>query len=71
MQLPKLIELLQELAEHDLAEGANISAHPCYLAIKALEGCYRDIETLRKYADHKGKSKRVQLLIRQKYNPSF
>ena len=37
MDKTELIELLADLADGDLAEGADIDDHPCSVAIRALK----------------------------------
>lgn len=69
----ELSEILRMLAEKDLSEGAALEDHPCIIAIKALNRCFDDIETLRAVARKlpSTQSKKVQVLISSTYDPNF
>lgn len=71
MNKKQLIDLLAEIAEKDLVQGCDIEDHPCCIAIRAIDQCFRDIETLRKIAPKKKGGKRVQMLTGLGYNPSW
>lgn len=72
MNRTELVELLKELAEKDLAEGTELFEHPCSVAVRAIEQCFEDIGVLRSVAIRKSsQSKRVQVLIASKYDPSW
>jgi len=73
MNKTQLIELLNELAEEDMAEGSEIYDHPCSVAIRALNKCFDDIKLLREISNgfHEGKSKRAKILLVTNYNPEW
>lgn len=69
----ELKEILSEMAENDLEDGADIFEHPCTVAIRALDKAFADIDSLRKVVrgDTLGKSKKIKYLIGLPYNPSW
>lgn len=73
MNRNELTELLQKMADRDLVEGADIADHPCSIAIRALDQCFDDVDTLRSVVGNnaRGKSKRVQVLVGLNYDPSW
>lgn len=71
MNRKELVELLQEVASYDLADGSNIYDHPCSVAIRAIDKAFEDIETLRRIAPKKTGSKKVQMLTGLSHNPSW
>lgn len=70
MKKEELIELLTELAQKDLVDGADIDNHPCSIAIRAIEQYQKDIEKLQHYGadSHAGSQ---QALVNQDYNPEW
>lgn len=71
MNINELKELLTEIAEKDLDEGADILDHPCTVAVRAIDRMIEDISTLKEIAPKRKGSKRVQMLAGLRYNPSF
>ena len=71
MNKKELTELLNEIAEKDTVIGADISDHPCAVAVRAIEQAFKDIETLKRVAVSKSGSKHVQTLVYEAYNPSW
>ena len=71
MNRKELIQLLQEVALYDRADGSNIYDHPCSVAIRAINEAFEDIETLRKIAPRRVGSKKVQMLTGLSYDPSW
>lgn len=71
MNITEIIDSLKDLAKADTLEGADIYDHPCTVAVRALKGCTTDINILRRHADSKGKSKKVQVLIKTPYDPTY
>jgi len=73
MNKDELIELLEDMAEKDLVDGADIFDHPCTVAVRAIRRYEEDIRELRTLAKGKerGMSKRIQTLVRGIYDPSF
>lgn len=73
MNKAELIELLNELAEKDLEEGADIYNHPCSIAVRALAQCFDDIKTLQTAfrGQEKNMSKKTQVLMRLNYDPVY
>lgn len=47
MNKKQLIELLQEMAEKDLSEDANIYDHPCTVAVREINSLSDDVSHLR------------------------
>jgi len=54
MKKKELIELLSQLATEDLAEDCKLEDHPCSVAIRAIEQCFEDIDSLRGYIEGSG-----------------
>lgn len=72
MNKETLTELLKELAEADLKSGTDIHDHPCSVAVRALDQCFIDIDTLRGLAPHSSTyTKRTQILVREPYKPDW
>jgi len=78
MNKKSLVGLLNELAEKDLEDGADIFDHPCTVAVRAIEQCFEDIVILKKLCNEtvmemkvRGRSKRVQTLVKLNYDPSW
>lgn len=73
MNKQELTELLVELAEKDLTEGCDISRHPCFIAVTAINECFKEIRFLQRVADGKAnvKSKRAVRLLRMDYSPEW
>ena len=71
MNINELKELLTELAEKDLADGADIFDHPGIVAVRAIDRMVADIDTLKEIASKRKGSKRAQMLTGLSYNPSF
>jgi len=68
-----LIELLEQMAENDLDDGADIFDHPCSVAVRAITQYEADIKKLQELArgSERGKSKQVQTLVRGIYLPNW
>ena len=68
-----LIDLLEQMAEKDLEDGADIFDHPCTVAVRAITQYESDIKQLQGLAkgSDRGKSKQVQTLVRGIYSPSW
>lgn len=73
MNKKELIELLDAVAEDDLADGANIYHHPCSVAVRAITKCFDDIKFLREIPNglNHGKSKRAKMLLGLNYDPQW
>jgi hypothetical protein len=73
MDKKELISLLEELAIDDLADGADLSDHPCSVAVRALEQCFDDLHYMKQMAKgvHNKQCKRARMLILTTYNPSW
>jgi len=66
-----LKELLQAIAENDLADGCSIDDHPCAVAVRAIDGCFSDIERLQVLVKEKPKCKRDIVLVNAPYSPEW
>lgn len=71
MNKTELIELLESIAAGDTADDANIADHPCSVAVRALNQCFEDINTLRRTVHVKSSSKMLTTLRTMKYKPEW
>lgn len=73
ISIDELKELLIEIAEGDLIEGSLLRNHPCMIAVRALDECFEDINTLRSALNSisSGRSKAVVMLTKLNYDPSW
>lgn len=75
MNRDELKELLQELAETDLSDGADINDHPCSVAVRAIDQCFDDIATMQKishrFISMSNASKKVNHLCHLTYDPQW
>jgi hypothetical protein len=71
MNKADLKDLLQAIAENDLADGCSIYDHPCAIAIRAIDRCFSDIERLQVLVKEKPKCKRDIVLVSARYNPEW
>lgn len=73
MNKNELKEILNELAEKDLQDGADIHDHPCQVAIRAIDQCFDDINSLKSIINtgYGEKSKRMQSILKITYNPEW
>lgn len=73
MNKTELTGLLSKIAEKDTIKGQDIHDHPCSVAIRALDGCFEDIELLQQIANKQvhGKSKKCQMLLGLSYWPEW
>lgn len=75
MNKQELVELLERLAMNDLDSDADIYDHPCSVAIRAINDCFSDIESLQRMCraykiDRRG-SKKMQHLMSLNYDPQW
>jgi hypothetical protein len=72
MQKDDLVELLKSIAEKDTNEGHDVYDHPCSVAIRAIDKCFDDINSLRKVEPKDCQfSKKMTTLVKLEYNPSW
>ena len=73
MNIEELKAVLEEIAILDLADGSDIQDHPCSVAIRALDQCFDDVNTLRRMCagNVNNKSKNVQVLVKMNYEPRW
>lgn len=71
MNKAELIELLDQIAERDLEDGADIFYHPCTVAVRAINRAFEDIKILQSIAPRKRGSKQVQMLTGLSYDPTW
>jgi len=68
-----LIGLLEDIAKHDLTEGAELRNHPCSIAVDAIKEAFDDIEFLKRIISGSAniRSKRAAMLIGLPYDPHW
>lgn len=73
MYRTQLAIMLAEIAKQDLAPGAELAAHPCSIAIKALDQAIDDIDYLKQIINgtQTKRAKRAVYLIKLNYDPDF
>lgn len=72
MNREELVIVLTGMAKADLADDSDLYDHPCSVAIRALDKCFDDINTLRMQVErHSSQSKKVQHLVGLRYNPEW
>ena len=73
MNRNELKEILVAMAKEDLSEGSDLHDHPCSVAIRAIDQCFDDINTLRGTIGTKAKNKpkKIQMLVGLNYNPTW
>ena len=73
MNKKELCDLLTEIAERDLVEGSELSDHPCFVAVRAIESCFADIDFLKAIATGivTDKSKAARMILGLRYNPNW
>lgn len=73
MNKSELVELLETMAKKDLTDGADISDHPCSVAIRAINQSFDDIEFLKRIISGAAnkQSKRAYTIRGLTYNPTW
>ena len=73
MNREELKEILSVIAARDLSDGYDIYDHPCTVAIRAIDQCFDDIDTLKGIVKRSSSnySKKIQVLVKSSYKPSW